>query len=199
MSNVTPLTARKRDAEATRAAILEAAKTQFGQLGYDRAGLREIAGQAGVDVALIKRYFGGKEPLFIEALKSMFSAERLRAWDRRTFARDVAERMAESAHVGEEGTLGFQFLLRTATSPTTAPLLSVAIQERFLGPIREWLGGEDTGPRARVLAAVYIGFLVERLVRNQPLTGREREVFISQVTVLLESMVPPSQDLLANR
>ena len=197
MSKVIPLSAaratpRKRDAEATRAAILEAAKTQFARLGYDRAGLREIAGQAGVDVALIKRYFGGKEPLFIEALKAQFSGERLRTWDRHTFAQEVAERMAESAHADEERTQAFQFLLRTATSPTTAPLLSVAIQERFLAPIREWLGGEDAAPRARVLAAIYIGFLVERLIRNQPLTGREREVFISQVTTLLESMVPPS-------
>jgi AcrR family transcriptional regulator len=195
MSKVTQLdaarTGRKRDAEATRAAILEAAKRQFAMFGYDRAGLREIAGEAGVDVALIKRYFGGKEPLFIEALKASFAPDRLRAWDRSTFAEDVAERMAESAHAGEENTLGFQFLLRTATSPTTAPLLSIAIQERFLAPIREWLGGPDADGRARVLAAIYIGLLVERLIRNQPLRGREREVFITQVKDLLESMVPP--------
>jgi AcrR family transcriptional regulator len=195
MSKVTPLdaarTGRKRDAEATRAAILEAAKRQFAILGYDRAGLREIAGEAGVDVALIKRYFGGKEPLFIEALKASFAPDRLRTWDRATFAEDVAERMAESAHAGEENTLGFQFLLRTATSPTTAPLLSIAIQERFLAPIREWLGGPDADARARVLAAIYIGLLVERLIRNQPLRGREREVFTTQVKALLEGMVPP--------
>lgn len=196
MSEVIPIstagvTARKRNAETTRAAILEAAKAQFGRLGYDRAGLREIAAEAGVDVALIKRYFGGKEPLFIEALMASFGPGRLRNWDRRTFAQDVAERMAESAHAGEEPTLGFQFLLRTATSPTTAPLLSVAIQERFLAPIRQWIGGDDADARARVLAAMYIGLLVERLIRNQPLTGREREVFILQVKGVLEAMAQP--------
>jgi AcrR family transcriptional regulator len=181
---------RKRDAEATRAAILEAAKRQFAILGYDRAGLREIAGEAGVDVALIKRYFGGKEPLFIEALKASFAPDRLRTWDRATFAEDVAERMAESAHFGEEATQSFQFLLHTATSPTTAPLLNIAIQERFLAPIRQWLGGPDADARARVLAAIYIGLLVERLIRNQPLRGRERDVFIAQVKGLLEAMAP---------
>ena len=91
-----PTAARRRDAEATRAAILEAAKRQFAELGYDRAGLREIAGEAGVDVALIKRYFGGKEPLFIEALKASFAPGRLAGWNRATFAQDIAERMAES-------------------------------------------------------------------------------------------------------
>ena len=181
---------RRRDAEATRGAILEAAKRQFAALGYDRAGLREIAGEAGVDVALIKRYFGGKEPLFIEALKASFAPGRLSGWDRATFAQDIAERMAESAHAGEEATQRFQFLLRTATSPTTAPLLSVAIQERFLAPIRAWIGGEDAEVRARVVAALFIGLLVERLVRNQPLVGREREVFIDQVKGLLQTLVP---------
>ena len=38
---------RKRDAEATRAAILAAAKAQFGRSGYDRAVLRDIAAEAG--------------------------------------------------------------------------------------------------------------------------------------------------------
>jgi AcrR family transcriptional regulator len=181
---------RKRDAEATRAAILEAAKDQFARLGYDRASLREIAGQAGADVALIKRYFGGKEALFLAALRASFHPGRPLSWDRRTFPRDIAESMAESAHAGEERTQRFQFLLRAATSPTTAPLLSVALQERFLAPIREWLGGEDAQARARVVAAVVIGFMVERLIRNEPLVGREREVFVDQVTAMLATIVP---------
>ena len=45
-------------------------------LGYDRAALRDIAAAAGADVALIKRYFGGKEGLFTEALKASFRPDR---------------------------------------------------------------------------------------------------------------------------
>ena len=185
------LAPRRRDAEATRAAILAAAKRQFAQLGYDRASLRDISGEAGVDVSLIKRYFGGKEALFLEALRASFHPDRLRSWDRRTFAHDVAVMMAGSAHIEEERTESFQFLLRAATSPTTAPLLNLAVQERFLGPIREWLGGEDAPARARVLAAIYIGFLVERLIRNQPLAGPERDAFIERTTAVLQALVPP--------
>jgi AcrR family transcriptional regulator len=183
--------ARKRDAEATRAAILEAAKGQFGRLGYDRASLRDIAADAGADVSLIKRYFGGKEALFTEALRASIRPNILDAWDRKTFAQDMATMMAGSPHVDEQHTESFQFLLRAATSPTTAPLLNLAVQERFLGPIRDWLGGEDAAPRARVLAAVVIGFLVERLIRDEPLTGREREVFINRATAIFEAMAPP--------
>jgi AcrR family transcriptional regulator len=180
---------RRRDAEATRAAILEAAKIQFARLGYDRATLRDIATEAGSDVALVKRYFGGKEALFSAALKVSFRPDRLRGWDRARFAREIAQTMAGGAHGDEERTQSFQFLLRAAISPTTAPLLSLAVQERFLAPIRDWLGGEDAAARARVLAAAFIGFLVERLVRDQPLAGAEREVFIARATDLFQSLI----------
>ena len=180
---------RKRDSAATRAAILEAAKSQFAQVGYDRAGLRDIAAEAGADVALIKRYFGGKEALFTEALKASFRSDRLAGWKRATFAADIAEMMAGDPHANAAGAHAFQFLLRAATSPTTAPLLNLALQERFLGPIRDWLGGEDAQPRARVLAAAFIGLLVERLIRNEALAGREREVFIERVTAMFDTLV----------
>ena len=180
---------RRRDAQATRAAILEAAKSQFARLGYDRTALREIAAEAGADVALIKRYFGGKEGLFTEALKDSIRTDRFKDWRRTTFPRDVATIMADAAGADEPRTQSFQFLLRAATSPSTAPLLNVAVQERFLEPIRVWLGGDEAQVRARVLAAVYIGFLVERLIRGEPLRGAERAAFVERVTATFEALI----------
>ena len=179
---------RRRDAEATRSAILAAAKKQFALAGYD-CTLRDIAGEAGADVALVKRYFGGKEALFIEALRASFGSDDLHEWDRRTFAAEAATMLADSPHADEARTHRFQFLLRAATSPTTAPFLNVLVQERFLGPIREWLGGADADARARVFAASYIGFLVERLIRGEALQGREREVFIDRVSAIFTILI----------
>jgi AcrR family transcriptional regulator len=184
-----PVAPRKRNAGATRAAILTAAKAQFARGGYDLTSLRDIAAEAGADVALIKRYFGGKEALFTEALKASFPPGFLQGWDRHAFPREIATMMAGPARADEARSQVFQFLLRAATSPTTAPLLNVAIQERLLGPIRDWLGGEEAPARARVLAAIYIGFLVERLIRDEPLKGREREAFIDHAASVLEAMV----------
>ena len=59
---------KKRNPIATRAAILDAARDRFLRESYDSVGLRDIAARAGVDVALIGRYFGGKEGLFREVL-----------------------------------------------------------------------------------------------------------------------------------
>jgi AcrR family transcriptional regulator len=181
---------RARNAATTRAAILNAAKAQFARVGYDLASLRDIAVEASADAALVKRYFGGKEGLFREALEASFHPDALRGMDRTTFARDVATMMAGTPHADEGRNHTFQFLLRAATSPTTAPLLNLAVQERFLQPIRDWLGGEDPA-RARVLAAVYIGLLVERLIRDEPLTGGERAAFIDRTASVLEAMLRP--------
>jgi len=183
------LAPRRRDAGATASAILEAAKGQFARLGYDHAGLRDIAAEAGVDVALIKRYFGGKEALFTEALKASFGSDRTREWDPATFPREIALLMAGPVPADESRTQSFQFLLRAATSPTTAPLLNLAVQERFLEPIRAWIGGEDAQARARVFAAMFIGLLVERLIRGDALAGREREVFVARVAEAFEALL----------
>src|SRR5690606_34391291 len=56
------------NAAATRATILQAAKARCIEESYDRGGVRDIAGDAGVDAALISRYFGSKEELFAELL-----------------------------------------------------------------------------------------------------------------------------------
>ena len=63
------------------------------------------------------------------------------------------------------------------------------IQERFLGPIRNWLHGPAADARARVFAGTYIGFLVERLIRGEALEGREREVYIDLVAASLERLI----------
>lgn len=48
--------------------MLEAARALFDELGYDRATTREIGERAGVDAALIARYFGSKEGLYIATI-----------------------------------------------------------------------------------------------------------------------------------
>ncbi|MGH6966108.1 MAG: TetR family transcriptional regulator [Phenylobacterium sp.] len=191
MNDVTPLrpaAPRRRNAAATRAAILSAAQTLFARTGYDHVALRDIAGAAGVDVALVNRYFGGKEGLFVEALKRSFRSDRLDEWDRASFPRTAAAMMADNLYA-DEAADSFQFLLLAATSPTTAPLLNVAMQERFLNPIRDWLGGANAHARARVLAATYTGFLVERLVRGGPLAGAERDAFIDHAAAVFEAAI----------
>jgi len=59
---------RRPGPTTTREAIAEAARRQFAELGYDRATLRAIAGEAGVDAALVVRFYGSKDALFREVM-----------------------------------------------------------------------------------------------------------------------------------
>lgn len=60
---------RRPGAPDTRGEILDAARTEFGEHGFEGATVRRIAGRAGVDAALVHHYFGSKEKLFLAALE----------------------------------------------------------------------------------------------------------------------------------
>ena len=55
--------AMDRDAERTRARILDAAMEDFALRGFDASTLRDIASQAGVSLGLIRHHFGSKHQL----------------------------------------------------------------------------------------------------------------------------------------
>ncbi|MEU6084710.1 TetR family transcriptional regulator [Streptomyces sp. NPDC047108] len=62
-----PADARPRRSDTTRAAILAAARERFAADGYERATIRAIAADAGIDPSMVMRYFGNKEGLFAAA------------------------------------------------------------------------------------------------------------------------------------
>jgi AcrR family transcriptional regulator len=53
--------------DATKAAILVAARERFASDGYERATIRAIAADAGIDPSMVMRYYGNKEKLFAAA------------------------------------------------------------------------------------------------------------------------------------
>jgi TetR/AcrR family transcriptional regulator len=65
---------RKRDAVATKAAIVEAALAEFAELGLAGARIDEIARTAGVNKALLYYYFESKEHLYEGVVEQMFLA-----------------------------------------------------------------------------------------------------------------------------
>jgi AcrR family transcriptional regulator len=62
---------RRRNAGASRRAILDAAEQLFAQRGYERTSLGEIGRRAGVSAALPAYFFGGKHALYEAVLERL--------------------------------------------------------------------------------------------------------------------------------
>src|SRR5450755_2595707 len=67
-------TGRRPGPNATRGAIVSAARRQFAELGYDRTTMRSIAAEAGVDPALVIRFYTSKQQLFLMLNELPFDA-----------------------------------------------------------------------------------------------------------------------------
>lgn len=69
MSRRSAVRGRRPGGPDTRGEILAAARRSFAERGFDRTTIRGVAGDAGVDAALVHHYFGSKEDLFLAALE----------------------------------------------------------------------------------------------------------------------------------
>ena len=64
---------RQRDAERTRAEILDVATEEFADRGYAGARVDEIAAKTSTTKRMIYYYFGGKEQLYVAVLERAYS------------------------------------------------------------------------------------------------------------------------------
>ncbi|AGZ41495.1 TetR/AcrR family transcriptional regulator [Actinoplanes friuliensis] len=64
---------RRRDAERTRAEILDVATDEFAERGYSGARVDEIAGRTRTTKRMIYYYFGGKEQLYLAVLERAYA------------------------------------------------------------------------------------------------------------------------------
>ncbi|HYD44205.1 MAG TPA: TetR family transcriptional regulator [Phenylobacterium sp.] len=155
--------ARRRNAEATRQDILDAARCRFACEGYDRAGLREIAADAGVDAALISRYFGGKDELFSAVLASTTNAEELFHGAPEDFAARMARMMVREPQSDTKLDC-ILIMLRSASSERAAEANRKFGDTHFFEPMAAWIGGADGEVLARLLGALMMGMGVSRAI-----------------------------------
>ena len=57
---------------SSRIRLVDAAILCFAEKGFDATGIREIAGRARANSALVQYHFGGKTGIYAEALRCIF-------------------------------------------------------------------------------------------------------------------------------
>ncbi|HLM42923.1 MAG TPA: TetR family transcriptional regulator [Myxococcaceae bacterium] len=160
---------RQRDAERTRTAILDAAQTLFSTRGFANTGVREVADLAGVNSALVGRYFGSKEGLFRAALERVIDITPILTEDRRhRFGVDMVAGLFDSQDAS--GPLAMMIL--SAADPAAHAVSVELLQKNVIAPLARWLGPPDGEGRAARLNILWSGFLTSwKLLPIQPLTG----------------------------
>lgn len=158
---------RPRNAQATRQSILCAARNQFMKDGYDHAGVRAIAAEAGIDPALICRYFGSKKQLFAEVLESVSNDPMQVIQGERS---NCGERLAAAlldSELDPMRHMPFICLVTGAAASAEARETAYAqIEANFIRPFSQWLGGPEAEARAWMVCSLLIGAVILRNVQQ---------------------------------
>ena len=144
-----------RSSAATRAALVEAAGSLFSRSGYDNVGVRELAERAGVNAALVNRYFGSKLGLLGATVEGKFHVAALLVGDRATLGERIARFLVHRR--APESLDPTRLMLRSASSVDAGPLLREAVASQVIRPLATWLEGEDSEERATAIASVIFG------------------------------------------
>ncbi|GHF69434.1 TetR family transcriptional regulator [Streptomyces mashuensis] len=164
--------ARRRDAEATRKCLVEAAADLFAERGYDRTTVRAIADRAGVNQALLFRYFGSKTALFAEVVA---------ADGRRKLRATPAEQLLETAlrdllapSGAPSGDRSLEVFLRSVGSEDGTGDSNRHLTEEYTAVLARLTDAEDGELRAALVLAWLLGIGLTRVVvRQEPLAGAD--------------------------
>ncbi|WP_369248281.1 TetR family transcriptional regulator [Streptomyces sp. R41] len=199
MTNAAPRRGRGRPSRtqteagpATRDRILEAAREEFSERGYEKTSVRGIAKAAGVDSALVHHYFGTKEQVFEAAIEVAFAP-----------ALDAPAAVEEGPldGVGERLT---RFIFGVWENPATrTPLLAIVrsavnnetaaavfrrlIATQLLRRIAGQLDLPDAELRAELAAAQLVGIAMLRyVIKVEPLASADPERIIGRVAPVVQ-------------
>lgn len=150
---------RKIQTDQTRTAILEAAQRLFSSRGYSETGVRDIAAEAGVNPALISRYFGSKLQLFETALENTLGVSVFTDGDRDQFGRRVTDMICLSER-DQAGVI--PALVLSAGDSAAREIILRQLKLLVLEPLEQWFNSSDASERAAQLTLIVTGFFTYR-------------------------------------
>ncbi|MEO6743736.1 MAG: TetR family transcriptional regulator, partial [Caldimonas sp.] len=178
---MSPDTPAPRRSDATKAAILAAAREQFAASGYQAATIRAIAAAAAIDPAMVMRYFGNKEALFAAAAEFDLRLPDVGHLPRSAVGQALVGHFLDRW----EGDEALMALLRSAVSNEPAAERMRAIFASQLGPLVARLRGGSRAAAATsagLIATQILGLALCRFVlKLPPVVGLRRAQIVEQV------------------
>jgi AcrR family transcriptional regulator len=177
---------------AARDRILDSARTEFAERGYDKASIRAIARGAEVNAALVHHYFGTKEQVFAAAVAAaaapaaqglpqdaQFRAEEFGLRFTRVFF-GVWENPATRGPV-------LAVVRSAVNNETAARIFRGFVTAQLLSRVAGGLHAPDAELRAELAAAQLVGTVLMRYVlKVEPLVGTDSEELIRRLAPVVQ-------------
>ena len=151
---------RRHDSQASRQALLDAAGALFEERGYDAATVRDIGERAGVDAALIARYFGSKENLYLATLEHGRTPAP-------TDPMQVVERLLSRSEQRGSGPVPHAMVSPTLTDAMREQIREI-MRRRLVEPLAGELAAPDAILRVEILVALALGVSLTRASGTLP-------------------------------
>jgi len=174
--------------QGTRDRILQAARTIFGEQGYDRTTIRAVATAADIHASMVMRYYGNKEGLFTAALKFDLEIPDLGDVDRadigRTLVRHALKRWSSSS-----GDL--PALLRiSVTHEDARDRLGTMLEEQIAPALAKVCGARRAPICAAFVATQMLGLALTRFVLRLPLvTALSERSIVDEVGAKIQGYI----------
>ncbi|WP_430782062.1 TetR family transcriptional regulator [Actinoplanes sp. G11-F43] len=185
---------RRRDAAQTRQDLIDVARQRFAHDGYAATTVRDIADQAGVNVALISRYFNSKEGLFEACLNGAFTDVRQGAEVRtdEDFATRLARRLGAPA-ADDRMRTGLLLLIRSSGDERIDEMRGSFLRtmsEKMAVSAGRAVTGEDDLLRAQMLLAAIVGIVMMRDITGlEPLATAGADDLMGPVADLVAALM----------
>nr|WP_031223734.1 TetR/AcrR family transcriptional regulator [Streptomyces roseochromogenus] len=168
--------------------MLHAAGAVFAERGYEAATVRDIAGRAGVNQALIFRYFGSKQALLTEVM-AQGGKEQLNNTPPDRLFETALRGVLEGGGEPESDRL-LAVYLRSIGSADAAPDTVRALGEEYAAALAALSPADDSTLRAQLAMAWLLGIgLMRVVVAQEPLASAEPDEICGHVLTALEGLL----------
>jgi AcrR family transcriptional regulator len=170
------VTSRDERRNRSEAAILEAARELFAEVGFERTTIRAVAARASVDPALVMQHFGNKEALFAAATRWPGEHERIVDATSDTLATAALDDLMAHFEQAEDREGAVALMRNCLTHPTALQVMRDEVMSQRQAAVAGKLGGPDAELRAGLFAACMVGLGMARyLIKLEPVASASPE------------------------
>ena len=181
---------RRPAGENTRAALLDAARLEFTERGFEGATVRTIAARAGMDPAMVNHWFGSKDGLFVAALKLPVNPEEIVHRILAGEPQQAAERLLRtflSVWDPQGGGALIALMRSVASHEEAARMLREFVSRLIFSRVISAIAPDQFDLRAALCGSQVVGLgMMRYVIRLEPLASADPDTVVSAIAPNLQ-------------